>query len=88
MVIPESWFNANSIENIYVIATRQNTIEYFFSKLKVITTPQIIWTPRLGSARAFLSEEDVEEFKLAHILPRRASIIRLPCDDIILRNFT
>lgn len=64
-------------KNVYIIRLVQRDIWYFHD-INDDTQPQgIVWTPHMAHARAFSTEESVEEFKMAFISPRKVEILRI-----------
>lgn len=77
---------ASDNDRVYIIQCTKNAKKFFFMEFAYLGSSivqQIIWTPRMGAAHLFLTEETVEEFKADFISPRKASIIRLPARDIL-----
>ena len=63
--------------HVYVIRLTNVQSWYFFDVKEEITPHGIVWTPYMSQARAFPSEESVEEFKAHYITPRKVEILRI-----------
>lgn len=63
---------------IFVIRRKQKTKAWFLHDVESTSQLRtVIWTPRLVIARAFPSEEDVEEFKYANLRHQSCDIVEV-----------
>ena len=62
---------------VYVIRMQKAYSWYFFDVREETTPHGIVWTPYMSQARAFATEESVEEFKAHYITPRKVEILRI-----------
>ena len=64
----------------YLIERKTNNKNYFLYDVKgfnPLLKDAIVWTPFQRQAALFDSEEQVEEFQMNYISPRKSSIIRI-----------
>jgi hypothetical protein len=79
--------DSEHLDYIYVIATHNNRCRYYLAVVNIFDRQdRLVWTTKIGKARAFLCEEEAEEYKALYVSPRQASIVRLACDDEMLRR--
>lgn len=66
----------------YVIMMHQGHSWYFHNLREHPVVTGVIWTPRIQDARLFIEEEEVEEFKMKFISPRKVQILKIERDEL------
>ena len=55
---------------------------YLFNMEKIADYHGLVWTPHMMRAKAFPTEESVEEFKSLYVSPRKVEILKIDVKEI------
>lgn len=67
-----------AMQFVYIIRnTSFDDVWYFFNMKEETSYNGLLWTPHMMRAKAFPTEQSVEEFKSRYVSPRKVDIVRV-----------